>query len=111
MNGFEEDEDAPDEFAFRVTFDEFTDEIEAPDDFTPIDLGEILKGFMGGAMGSGAVGAPPDLGGGGEVVVPELGLRCSDLAGVPPDQIKTFLEASGEGGAFKKIKAACPELF
>lgn len=106
----EEDEDAPDEFAIRLAIDEFTDEVEAPDDFTPIDLGQILQGIMGGGM-TGSESAGAGAAGGREVVVPELGLACSDLTGVPPDQIKTFLEASGEGDAYDKVKAACPELF
>lgn len=105
----EEAEDAPDEFAIRLAIDEFTDEVEAPDDFTPIDLSQILQGILGGTTGSESAGA--GAAGGREVVVPELGLACSDLAGVPPDQIKTFLEASGEGDAYDKVKAACPELF
>lgn len=108
--GEEPDADAPDEFAFRVTIEEFTDEIEAPDDFTPIDVGKIMQGLMGGMMGSESAGTGA-IGSDREVVVPELGLACSDLAGVPPDQIKAFLDASGEGDAFKKVKAACPELF
>lgn len=106
------------EFAFRITLDEFTGEIEAPDDFEAIDLQEIMQSIFGaglGAAGAGGLDAGAgglDTGGGGrEVVVPELGLACSDLAGVPPDQIKTFLEASGQPGAYKKVKQACPELF
>lgn len=99
------------EFAFRITLDEFTGEVEAPDDFEAIDLQEIMQSVFGAAMGSESAGALGAGGGGREVVVPELGLACSDLAGVPPDQIKTFLEASGQPGAYKKVKQACPELF
>lgn len=110
----EEPEEGVDDFAFRLTIDEFTDEVEAPEDFVPIDLQQILQGVFGAGLGGAAAGgsaiSPPDSGD-REVVVPELGLACSDLAGVPPDQIKAFLEASGQPGAFKTVKRACPELF
>jgi hypothetical protein len=99
-----------DELAFRVAIEEFTGEIEAPDDFVPIDLQQILETF-GAGLGGGLDTTTGGASGGREVVVPELGLACSDLAGVPPDQIKAFLDASGASGAFKKVKQACPELF
>lgn len=109
----EEPEEGVDDFAFRLTIDEFTDDVEAPEDFVPIDLQQIFQGVLGAGLGGAAAGGsaipPPDAD--REVVVPELGLACSDLAGVPPEQIKAFLEASGQPGAFKTVKQACPELF
>jgi hypothetical protein len=104
--------DAPDEFAVRMAIDEFTDEIGAPDDFVAIDVQEIIQSLFGAGFESSGGSALPAPGGDrGPVVVPSLGLACSDLAGVPPDQIKTFLEASGEAAAYKQVKKACPELF
>lgn len=108
----EDTADGPDEFVVRMEIDEFTDEIEAPDDFEAIDVQEIIQGLTGSAFGGTDVAPPADASGGrGPVVVPSLGLACSDLAGVPPEQIKTFLEASGEAAAYNKVKKACPELF
>lgn len=108
----EEPPEGVDEFAFRVALEEFTDEVEAPDDFESIDVEQIMQSIFGTGLGGDLGGA--DAGGETgerEVVVPELGLACSDLTGVPPDQIKTFLEASGQPDAFETIKRACPELF
>ncbi|MDQ3952970.1 MAG: hypothetical protein M3279_08425 [Actinomycetota bacterium] len=36
------------DMALRMTVDEFTDDVEAPSDFTPIDLQEILQTVFGG---------------------------------------------------------------
>lgn len=110
-------EDVPEgieQVAMRFTFEEFTDEVEAPSDFVEIDLQEILQGFLGAMPGTegldtgSAIEAPS---GEREVVLPELGLACEDLQTLSPDEIETFLGASGMPGAVKKIRQACPELF
>lgn len=109
-------EEAPegvDRMALRIEIDEFTDGVEAPDDFVAIDLGDVLGGVFGGGLessdsaGGSAIGAPGDR----EIVVPELGLACSDLEMVPPAQIKAYLEASGQPDAYQTVKKECPELF
>jgi hypothetical protein len=101
-----------DRMALRVEIDEFTDAVEAPDDYVAIDIGDILGSIFGGSGGlessESAGGAAT---GGREVVVPELGLACSDLESVPPAQIKAYLEASGQPDAFQTVKKECPELF
>lgn len=109
-------EDVPegiDEVAMRFTIEEFTDDVEAPSDFTEIDLQEILQGFFGAmpATPGNAGGAGLEIPGDREVVVPELGLACSDLQTLSPQEIETFLGASGMPGALKKVRKACPELF
>jgi hypothetical protein len=102
-----------DELGLRMEIDEFTGDVEAPEDFVEIDLQQILQGFFGAASPStGGVTQPVvEVPGDREVVVPELGLACSDLEGIPSDQIEAFLEASGQPGALKKVREACPELF
>lgn len=107
----EEPEEDIDRLAFRLAIDEFTDEVEAPDDFVAIDLQQILQGVFGAGLGATTPEAPALGGEDREIVVPDIGLACEDLQGVPPAQIKTFLEASGQGGAFETIKQECPELF
>lgn len=102
------------ELAFRLTIDEFTDEVAPPDDFAEIDVQQLIETFMGGAMTSesaaGSAGIPAQ-GGNREVVVPELGLACSDLEMLGPEEIESFLSASGVPGALKKVRQGCPELF
>lgn len=107
--------DGVDELGLRMTLDEFTGGVEAPEDFVEIDLQQILQGFLGAVPGSmetdfgeSTIEVPA---GDRKVVVPELGLACSDLEGLPPAQIEAFLEASGQPGAMKKVRSACPDLF
>jgi hypothetical protein len=106
-----------DRLAFRVAIDEFTGEVEAPEDFVEIDVQEILQGIfgaaLGGAGGSESIGADVEVEvpGNREVILPELGLACSDLQMLSGAEIETFLEASGVPGALKKVKKGCPELF
>ncbi|MDQ3982198.1 MAG: hypothetical protein M3271_05900 [Actinomycetota bacterium] len=99
--------DGVDRLGLRMTIDEFTDEIEAPADFEAIDLEEILQGVFGGFAGQTEIPAPP----GRDVVIPGLGLACSDLQTLGPDEIRTFVEASGQPEAFATIRRECPELF
>ena len=110
------EESAPegiDRIAMRMTFEEFTDDIEAPSDFVEINLQEILQGFFGAAplTGTDSGGAELEVPADREVVLPELGLACSDLQTLSPEEIETFLEASGMPGAVNQIRQACPELF
>lgn len=109
----EEPPEDVDEFALRFTIDEFTDDVEAPSDFTEIDVQQLLQTFLGGALGGGTGmgGTPPIPGGDREVIVPELGLACSDLQTLSPQEIEQFLSASGVPGALKKVRQGCPELF
>lgn len=101
-----------DEFAFRFTIDEFTDDVAAPDDFTPIDVEQLLQSFFGAALGGADSGGTPAVPGGNrEVVVPELGLACSDLETLTGDQIEQFLSSSGVEGALETVRQECPELF
>lgn len=103
-----------DEFALRFSVDEFTEDVEAPSDFAEIDVQQLVESFFGAAIGmesaqSKAVVEAP--GGDREVVVPELGLACSDLQTLSPQDIESFLSASGVPGALKKVRQGCPELF
>ena len=103
-----------DDFAIRMTIDEFTDDVAPPDDFVEIDVQQLLETFFGAALGTGEAieEAPVTVPGGNrEVVVPELGLACSDLGMLSPDEIESFLSASGVPGALKKVRQGCPELF
>jgi hypothetical protein len=99
------------QIALRMTIDEFTDDIEPPDDFVSIDLQEILGGLFGAMPATPEVSEPEavPLEPGG--VLEDLGIACSDLQGVPPDQIKAFLDASLQPDAFATVKRECPELF
>lgn len=103
------------QLAMRFTFEEFTDEVEAPSDFVEVDLQEILQGIFGAGLTGGEDSSAGTIeeapAGDREVVLPELGLACSDLQTLSPDEIETFLGASGMPGAIKKIRQACPELF
>lgn len=112
----EEPPEGVDQLALRLGVEEFTEDVEPPSDFTAIDLEEILQGIFGAVPGAfpssgedsgGASALMPER----EVVLPELGLACTDLQTLSPDEIRTFLEASGMPGAFKQIQQACPELF
>lgn len=107
--------DGVDEFAFRVTVDEFTDDVEPPSDFAEIDVQQLIESFFGASMGmvqeSTEGSVTLEAGGGREVVVPELGLACSDIQMLSPEEIESFLSASGIPGAVKKVKQGCPELF
>ncbi|MDQ4124517.1 MAG: hypothetical protein M3134_02810 [Actinomycetota bacterium] len=104
-----------DEFAIRVTVDEFTDDVEPPSEFAEIDVQQLIESFFGASMGmvgessAGTSAVAP--GGNREVVVPELGLACSDLQMLSPQEIEAFLSSSGVPGALKKVKQGCPELF
>lgn len=112
-------EDVPeevDEFVVRVAVEEFTEDVEAPSDFAEIDLQQLFEAFFGASLGGmdsagGAAGAPPVPGGDREVVLPELGLACSDIQMLSPEEIEQFLSASGVPGALKKVRQGCPELF
>lgn len=109
----EEPPEDVDELALRATLDEFTEDVEAPDDFVEIDVEQILETFFGGAFGGIDSSDSMELGasGGREVVVPELGVACSDLEMLSPGEVESFLEASGTPGALKAVKQNCPELF
>ena len=100
-----------DELVFRMAIDEFDGEVEAPADFVEIDLQQIMQGIFGAALGgveSGSTGIKvPER----EVVLPELGLACSDLEMFSPAEIESFLGAAGQPGAVKKVRQECPELF
>ncbi|HEX2294025.1 MAG TPA: hypothetical protein VHN37_01815 [Actinomycetota bacterium] len=111
--GEEPPPDDIDELALRIALEEFTGEVEAPSDFVEIDVQEILQGFLGAAMGSTGSGAVPPLDAGGdrELALPELGIACTDLQALSPEEIEQFLSASGVPGAAKKVRKACPELF
>jgi hypothetical protein len=101
-----------DEFVVRVAVEEFTDDVEAPSDFAEIDLQQLFEAFFGASLGGmDSAGAPPVPGGNREVVVPELGLACSDIQMLSPEEIEQFLSASGVPGALKQVRQACPELF
>lgn len=104
-----------DEFAFRVTVDEFTDDVEAPADFAEIDVQQLIESFFGASMGmvtESSEGVDLEAAGGDrEVVLPELGLACSDIQMLSPAEIKSFLNASGVPGALNTVRQACPELF
>lgn len=107
----EEPPEGVEDVAMRMTIEEFTDDVEAPADYTAIDLQEIL----GGILGAGGTMIPTEesieIPAEREVVLPELGLACSDLQTLSPEEIQTFLDASGAPGAMQKIRKACPELF
>jgi hypothetical protein len=50
-------EDMPEDvedLRLRVTFEEFTGEIEAPEDFTEVDTATLIQGFLGGMGSSGS---------------------------------------------------------
>lgn len=112
----EEPPEDVDEFVVRVGVDEFTEDVEAPSDFAEIDLQQLFEAFFGASLGGmdsagGSAGSPPVPGGNREVVVPELGLACSDIQMLSPEEIEQFLSASGVPGALKQVRRACPELF
>ncbi len=51
LNDVVEGEDIPEgveQLALRLTIDEFTDEVEAPEGATPVDVQQILQGLFGG---------------------------------------------------------------
>lgn len=108
-------EEPPEEgdFALRFGVEEFTDDVEAPSDFAAIDVQQLMEAFFGGLTGMDSAGgsAIPAPGGEREVVVPELGLACTDLQTLSPEEIEQFLSASGVPGALKKVRQGCPELF
>lgn len=112
-------EDVPegiDQMVMRFTFEEFTDEVEAPSDFVEIDLQEVIQGIFGavpatGESSAGGTAVEEVPAGKPKVLVPELGVACSDLQMLSPEEIETFLGASGMPGAIKKVRKACPELF
>lgn len=104
------------EMVMRFTFEEFTDEVEAPSDFVEVDLQEVIQGIFGAIPATGEASAGGSAieevpAGKPKVVLPELGVACSDLQMLSPEEIETFLGASGMPGAIKKVKKACPELF
>ena len=102
MTQFESWEDAEDfpegvnEFALRLTLEDFGGGVEAPDAVEEVDLMEIFQTFFGAAMGgsvetgSGSVPAPGE----GQSSIDDL---CKSLEGAPPEVVEQFA-------------AECPEL-
>jgi hypothetical protein len=93
MDGGEDIPAGVEEFAFRVQLEEFTDEVETPEDAAAIDPQQImglLGGFMMGGMGlgSGAVSPP-----GGDM---GAAFDCNDLKGAPPKVLRQFAEECPE---------------
>lgn len=89
-------EDVPkgvEQLALRITFDEFTGEITAPDGAVIIDPQQILQGMFGGlgGLGGGGMGAG-GAGGGGSAAFP-----CEMLEGEPREVVEQY-------------KEECPEL-
>lgn len=109
----EEPPEGVDEFAIRFTIDEFTEDVEAPDDFTAIDVQQLIQSFFGAAMGSTEAGSagivPAPAGDRGPLAVPELGIACTDLEMLSPQEIEQFLTSSGY--SVKSVEKNCPQLF
>ena len=107
----EEPTEGIDELGLRLEIAEFDDPVEAPADFVPIDLQEIMQGIFGAVGGGASAGGSPPLSTDRKVVLPELGLACEDLQTLSPDEIKAFLDASLQPKAFAIVRKKCPELF
>jgi hypothetical protein len=57
--GGEEVPEGVEDLRLRVTFEEFTGNVEAPEDFTEVDTATLIQGFLGG-MGSSTSSEDPD---------------------------------------------------
>ncbi len=93
----EEVPEGVEQLGFRADIEEFTDEVEAPDDAVAIDpqqifalLGGLFMGAAGPAMEEGEAGVLPpgnDIG---------AQFNCDDLQGAPPEVIQQFAEECPE---------------
>jgi hypothetical protein len=86
--GAEDIPEGVENFRFVLGFEEFTDDVEAPEDVTEVDLSTIMQSILG-AGGTGGITAPatPDVGGDAfcDAIVDEA-------AGQPPEVVDQLIE-------------------
>lgn len=81
------DEEVPsgvESFAIRLTLEEFTGNVEAPDAVETVNFQTLFQGFLGGRMG----GDPTT----GTDTAPDLSELCAQLEGAPPEVVEQFAE-------------------
>jgi hypothetical protein len=72
----------------RMTFEDFSGEVTAPEGAVPVDLNQVMQGFLGAASGGQGASAPTPAGGGG-TGPSEL---CAQLEGQPREVREQFAD-------------------